>query len=231
MRKKKNKHNPSSKSFIDEKMFPKCQYLVWNIVHRSWLIAQFLAKTLGLSPDHFEAQLVSFLDKTEISLPVAAVGAIQISILMNRVPPVLKDSEFGHLTLILGKYRHYAHKKQMLESLEPKWGKLQQFKDFFGNCFHLALTIGAMLDPEEKQDSLTDKEKEKLEPLRGELRMRHRMFGSSSGRTWRMECLRLIERKLLYYFSFTNELKKNQSLREFKEKSTLFDQYFKLTEI
>ena len=73
-------------------MFPKCQYLVWNIVHRSWLIAQFLAKTLGLSPDHFEAQLVSFLDKTEISLPVAAVGAIQISILMNRVPPVLKDS-------------------------------------------------------------------------------------------------------------------------------------------
>ena len=48
----------------------------------------------------------------------------------------------------------------MLESLEPKWGKLLHFKDFlFDNCFLLTLTIRTMLDTEETQDSLIDKEK------------------------------------------------------------------------
>lgn len=41
------------------------------------------------------------------------------------------------------------------------------------------------------------------------------MFSSSNSSKWMKECLKLIERKVLYYFKVTSELKRFQGYQEF----------------
>ena len=68
-----------------------------------------------------------------------------------------------------------------------------------------------MVEPNEDFPSLIDNEKE--EEYRGFndfVKMSHKMFTATNGRKWIHECLKLCERKVLYYFKVTSELKKNQ---------------------
>lgn len=54
LKKKRNKHNPTtSQSFLGEKQFKIFQYLLWNIIQKSWLMSQVLYK-------HYEENIKRF---------------------------------------------------------------------------------------------------------------------------------------------------------------------------
>ena len=57
------------------------------------------------------------------------------------------------------------------------------------------------------------------------------MFKHTNRQQWERECLKLIEKKVIYYFSFTTIMKQNQSAEDYQEKMVAFQKQFKLGEI
>lgn len=57
------------------------------------------------------------------------------------------------------------------------------------------------------------------------------MFKNTNESKWLHESLKKIEKKVLYYFKFTYEMKHNQGYEEYNQKMLAFERQFKLGSI
>jgi hypothetical protein len=85
------------------------------------------------------------------------------------------------------------------------------------------------MEPEDGM--LNEKERKEHKEFREYISMRHKMFSGTDSSKWVHECLKMIERKVLYYFNVTSDLKKNQGYQEFADNVKTFETYFKLSEL
>jgi hypothetical protein len=142
----------TSGSFLDDAQYNIFQYLIWNIIIKSWLLSRILkAETNSVHSEEiikkFEKSLQVFIKTSEIHLPIAEVARIQIHALMNKAPPKIESKNFGKLTNFLSFFRNYATKEIALINAEPKWGNHRVCKELFSSCFYLGMKIHEMIDP------------------------------------------------------------------------------------
>ena len=114
---KQSNYNSSKESrmfmsgfYMDERRYHRFQYLLWNMILKSWLMSRVLSVAYEEIVRKFEAVLLIFFINADVSLPLAEVARTQLYVLMNKNPPKIEDRDFGKLTTFIKFYRHYAFK-------------------------------------------------------------------------------------------------------------------------